>query len=80
MAGVFADAEYVFASKRMEINQFRQKIGDKPLHDFFEQYAFDAHRLTAIYVMDEQGNIYAAYPDEPTSPESDPAFSSTSGW
>jgi cephalosporin-C deacetylase-like acetyl esterase len=41
MAGVFADEEYVFDSTRMEITQFREKIGDKALRDFFQQYAFD---------------------------------------
>jgi len=41
MAGVFADEAYIFDSTRMEVAQFRKKIGDKALRDFFEQYAFD---------------------------------------
>ena len=41
MAGVFADQEYIFDSTRTEVTQFRQKIGDQPLRDFFQQYAFD---------------------------------------
>lgn len=41
MAGVFADEEYIFDSNRPEISQFRQRIGDKPLRDFFHEYAFD---------------------------------------
>ena len=41
MAGVFADQEYVFNSTRPEVAQFRQKIGDQPLRDFFQKYAFD---------------------------------------
>jgi cephalosporin-C deacetylase-like acetyl esterase len=41
MAGVFADQEYVFDSKQMEVTLFRKKIGDKTLRDFFQQYAFD---------------------------------------
>jgi hypothetical protein len=41
MAGVFADEEYIFDSARPEITQFRQRIGEKPLRDFFQQYAFD---------------------------------------
>jgi len=41
MAGVFADQEYILESTRAEVTQFRQKIGDKPLRDFFQQYAFD---------------------------------------
>ena len=41
MAGVFADREYIFDSTRMEVTQFRKKIGDQPLMDFFQQYAFD---------------------------------------
>jgi hypothetical protein len=41
MAGVFADEEYIFDSTRTGVVQFRQKIGDKALHDFFQQYAFD---------------------------------------
>ena len=41
MAGVFADQEYIFDSTRTEVIQFRQRIGEKPLRDFFQQYAFD---------------------------------------
>lgn len=41
MAGVFADEEYIFDSTRTEVVQFRQKNGEKPLRDFFRQYAFD---------------------------------------
>jgi dienelactone hydrolase len=41
MAGVFADQEYVFDSTRPEITQFRQRVGDQPLRDFFRQYSFD---------------------------------------
>src|SRR5256714_172662 len=41
MAGVFADQEYIFDSARTEVIQFRQRIGEKPLRDFFQQYAFD---------------------------------------
>jgi len=41
MAGVFADEEYIFDSTRTELTQFRQRIGDRPLRDFFQQYAFD---------------------------------------
>jgi dienelactone hydrolase len=41
MAGVFADQEYVFDSTRPEITQFRQRVGDQPLRDFFQQYSFD---------------------------------------
>ncbi len=41
MAGVFADEEYAFDSARVEITQFRQRVGDKPLREFFQQHAFD---------------------------------------
>jgi cephalosporin-C deacetylase-like acetyl esterase len=41
MAGVFADEEYVFDSARVEITQFRQRVGDQPLREFFQQHAFD---------------------------------------
>jgi dienelactone hydrolase len=41
MAGVFADQEYVFDSTRPELTQFRQRVGDQPLRDFFQQYSFD---------------------------------------
>ena len=41
MAGVFADEEYIFDSTALDVTQFRQKIGDKALRDFFQQYAFD---------------------------------------
>jgi dienelactone hydrolase len=41
MAGVFADEEFVFASDSPAISQFRKRVGEKPLRDFFQQYAFD---------------------------------------
>jgi hypothetical protein len=41
MAGVFADEEYIFDSTRPEVTQFRQRMGEKPLRDFFREYAFD---------------------------------------
>lgn len=41
MAGVFADEEYVFDSTRTEVTQFRQKIGEQALRDFFRDHAFD---------------------------------------
>jgi dienelactone hydrolase len=41
MAGVFADEEYIFDSTALDVTQFRQKVGDKALRDFFQQYAFD---------------------------------------
>jgi fermentation-respiration switch protein FrsA (DUF1100 family) len=41
MAGVFADQEYIFDSTRTEVVQFRQRIGENALRDFFQKYAFD---------------------------------------
>jgi dienelactone hydrolase len=41
MAGVFADEEFVFASNTPAIVDFRQRIGEKALRDFFLQHAFD---------------------------------------
>ena len=41
MAGVFADEEFVFASEMPAIVQSRRRIGENPLRDFFQQYAFD---------------------------------------
>ena len=41
MAGVFADEEFVFASEMPAIVQSRQRLGEKPLREFFQQYAFD---------------------------------------
>jgi cephalosporin-C deacetylase-like acetyl esterase len=41
MAGVFADEEYVFESKTPAIAEFRKRIGEEALRDFFRQYAFD---------------------------------------
>ena len=41
MAGVFADEKYIFDSDRPEIKRFREQNGEKALHDFFRQYAFD---------------------------------------
>ncbi len=41
MSGVFADEEFIFNSVRPEVTQFRERMGEKPLRDFFQQYAFD---------------------------------------
>jgi dienelactone hydrolase len=41
MAGVFADEEYVFDSSTPAIIEFRKRIGEEALRDFFRQYAFD---------------------------------------
>jgi len=41
MAGVFADEEYIFSSKAIDVVQFREKNGEQALHDFFREYAFD---------------------------------------
>jgi len=41
MAGVFADEEYVFESETPAIVEFRKRIGEEALRDFFRQYAFD---------------------------------------
>ena len=41
MAGVFSDEEFVFASHFPAIVEYRQRVGEKPLRDFFRQYAFD---------------------------------------
>jgi cephalosporin-C deacetylase-like acetyl esterase len=41
MAGVFADEEYVFDSNTPAIAEFRKRIGEQALRDFFRQYAFD---------------------------------------
>ncbi|MEY2512483.1 MAG: hypothetical protein QOE26_3246 [Verrucomicrobiota bacterium] len=41
MAGVFADEEYVFESKTPAVEEFRKRIGEEALRDFFRQYAFD---------------------------------------
>ena len=41
MAGVFADQEYIFDSTRSEVIQFRQRVGENALRDFFQKYAFD---------------------------------------
>jgi len=41
MAGVFADEEYVFDSTTPAIMEFRKRIGEEALRDFFRQYAFD---------------------------------------
>ncbi|MEY2578727.1 MAG: hypothetical protein QOI49_1551 [Verrucomicrobiota bacterium] len=41
MAGVFADEEYVFDSNTPAIAEFRKRIGEEALRDFFRQYAFD---------------------------------------
>lgn len=41
MAGVFADEEYIFSSKAIDVVQFREKNGEQALRDFFREYAFD---------------------------------------
>jgi dienelactone hydrolase len=41
MAGVFADEEYAFDSNTPAIAEFRKRIGEEALRDFFRQYAFD---------------------------------------
>ncbi|PYI91928.1 MAG: hypothetical protein DME97_12100 [Verrucomicrobia bacterium] len=41
MAGVFADEEYIFDSKTPAIMEFRKRIGEEALHDFFREHAFD---------------------------------------
>ena len=41
MAGVFADEEFVFDSKTPAIIEFRKRIGEEVLHDFFREHAFD---------------------------------------
>ncbi len=41
MAGVFADEEYIFDSKTPAIVEFRKRIGEGALHDFFREHAFD---------------------------------------
>ena len=41
MAGVFADEEYIFSSKAIDVVQFREKNGVQALRDFFREYAFD---------------------------------------
>jgi cephalosporin-C deacetylase-like acetyl esterase len=41
MAGVFADEEYVFDSSTPAITEFRKRIGEEALRDFFRQCAFD---------------------------------------
>src|SRR3954470_14255779 len=40
MAGVFADEEYVFESQTPAVIEFRRRIGEEALRDFFRQYAF----------------------------------------
>ena len=41
MAGVFADEEFVFDSTTPAIVEFRKRIGDEALRDFFREHAFD---------------------------------------
>jgi cephalosporin-C deacetylase-like acetyl esterase len=41
MAGVFADEEFVFDSKTPAIVEFRKRVGEEALRDFFRQHAFD---------------------------------------
>lgn len=41
MAGVFADEEFVFDSTTPAIVEFRKRIGEDALRDFFKQHAFD---------------------------------------
>jgi hypothetical protein len=41
MAGVFADEEFVFESTTPAIVEFRKRIGEEVLRDFFKQHAFD---------------------------------------
>jgi hypothetical protein len=41
MAGVFADEEFVFDSKTPAIMEFRKRIGEGALRDFFREHAFD---------------------------------------
>jgi dienelactone hydrolase len=41
MAGVFADEEYVFDSNTPAIAEFRKRIGEEALRDFFREHAFD---------------------------------------
>lgn len=44
MAGVFSDEEFVFESKNPDLKAFRDRIGEKPLREFFQKYAFDEAR------------------------------------
>jgi cephalosporin-C deacetylase-like acetyl esterase len=41
MAGVFADEEFVFDSTTPAIVEFRKRIGEEALRDFFREQAFD---------------------------------------
>ena len=41
MAGVFADEEYIFDSNTPAIVEFRKRIGEEALRDFFREHAFD---------------------------------------
>jgi dienelactone hydrolase len=41
MAGVFADEEYVFDPNNPAMTQFRARLGESALRDFFKQCAFD---------------------------------------
>jgi len=41
MAGVFADEEFIFDSTTPALMEFRKRIGEEALRDFFREYAFD---------------------------------------
>lgn len=41
MAGVFADEEFVFDSTTPAIVEFRKRVGEEALRDFFREHAFD---------------------------------------
>jgi cephalosporin-C deacetylase-like acetyl esterase len=41
MAGVFADQEFVFDSTTPAIMEFRKRVGEEALRDFFREHAFD---------------------------------------
>jgi cephalosporin-C deacetylase-like acetyl esterase len=41
MAGVFADEEFIFDSNTPAIVEFRKRIGEEALRDFFKEHAFD---------------------------------------
>ena len=41
MAGVFADEQFVFDSETPALVQFRKRVGEEALRDFFREHAFD---------------------------------------
>ncbi len=41
MAGVFADEEFIFDSTTPALMEFRKRIGEEALRDFFREHAFD---------------------------------------